>query len=504
MKIALACSVFPPEGSNGGMATFYLELSRALASLGHDVLVVTLTNAEDQSETVDGVRLERFHFDDEDYANLSTLGFLPFTSWYLSRAVHLHRRAAELIEDFAPDVFESPEHGFLGLLFQSAAHPLVIRCLCPAFQSMVLNGDDQRHPADWYLTSALEINFLRRADALTAPSKNLAGIVSDGTGIPAERFTIIKNPLACLDEQSPSDESYAEKSNAIAGMKSKTERKFPRLVFVGRVEQLKGCDLLVEMMPAVLKRFPDATLQVIGQEATAAGTDVPFSDQLRKRLEELDCVESVNFTGAVPRDQLQSMVSQSDLAIFPSRYDSSPYSCLETMSFGVPVLASNVGGIPEYIEHGVNGWLFPSENPARLADAVITLCSDSNLRLQLAAAGKESCLSQCNPLAVAKQTVEMYERTVSEFKNSTADGVKRIPIGEDKFVQALLSAFDDLVKTPYYRDRLNVDLQRVMQEVYQNGFTDGFQSGRHSIAANPAAAMMDGFKYLARSYKKKP
>lgn len=503
MKIALACSVFPPEGSNGGMATFYLELSRALASLGHDVLVVTLTDSEDKSETVGGVHVERIHFDDTEYSNLSNLGFLPFTAWYLSRAVHLHKRAAHLIEEFAPDVFESPEHGFLGLLFDSSSYPLIVRCLCPAFQSMVLNGDAQKHLVDWYLTTALEINFLRRADGLTAPSKNLAGIVSAEAGISSESFSIIKNPLACQNAVVLPAEETTATSRTFANGDSKNERKFPQLVFVGRVEQLKGCDLLVEMMPAVRARFPDATLKVIGHEAFTVGSEFPFSDELKKRLKELQCADSVTFTGAVPRDQLQAIVTQSDLAIFPSRYDSSPYACLEAMAFGVPVLASNVGGIPEYVEHGVTGWLFPSENPAKLADAVITLCSDKNLRAQLAAAGKESCLSQCSPQLVAHQTVALYERTISEFKSQGSEKLTRPGVREDKFVQALLSAFDDLIKTPYYSDRVNSDMQKLMVEVYQNAFNDGFQAGRRSIASDPAGALIDGIKYFSRSIKKK-
>ncbi|HIA51044.1 MAG TPA: glycosyltransferase family 1 protein [Candidatus Melainabacteria bacterium] len=486
MKIALACSAFPPDGANGGTATFYLELSRALASLGHDVLVVTLTQGEERSETVDGVRVERIHFDESQYVNLQTLGFVPFTAWYMSRAVHVQRHASALLEAFEPDVLECHEHGFFGMLLHSQNYPMIVRCLCPAFQSMALNGDEKRFPVDTHLVSALEIAFLQRADALTAPSSNLAGIISAHTGIPIERFEIIKNPLAPGEEVKP----------------SLAESQFPRLAFVGRVERLKGCDLLIEMLPAVLKRFPDASLTLFGQDGLSPGFEMSFREQLRIRANELGCSERVTFAGLIPHDQLSSRVTEADIAIFPSRYDSSPYACLEAMSFGVPIVASDVGGIPEYVEHGVTGLLFQSENAENLAAAVIALCSDSNLRSRIAAAGKESVLTMCSPRSVGTRTLELYERTLHNFRH---DGAGRSPghAADARVIVDLLAAFDDLVEKPYYRQRVDQELQTHMEEVYQEGVTAGFRAGRRSVASDPAGAMLDGLKFLARFYTKK-
>lgn len=481
MKIALACSAFPPDGANGGTATFYLELSRALASLGHEVLVVTLTRGAGSSDKVDGVQVERIHFDESQYANLQNLGFVPSTSWYMSRAVHMQKHAAELLNAFRPDVLECHEHGFFGLLLPSKDYPVVVRCLCPAFQSTAKNGDEKRFPVDSHLTAALEIAFIQRADALTAPSANLAGIVSEHTRIPIEQFEIIKNPLAG--------------SEPIA--RSKAESKFPQLVFVGRVEQLKGCDLLVEMMPEVLSRFPGASLTLIGEEPGSASVEVSFSQELRVRAAELGCLDRLTFAGLIPRHQLRERVTAADIAIFPSRYDSSPYACLEAMSFGVPIVASNVGGIPEYVEHGVTGMLFESENPAKLAEAVVDLSAHSDLRERIAGAGQERVLNMCNPRSIAEKTLELYEKTLQEFRN-TRDNKARTNVLDDRVIAALLAAFDDLVEKPYYRQRVDKELQMHMEEVYQNGVKAGFRAGRRSVAADPAGAMIDGLKFLAR------
>lgn len=486
MKIALACSTFPPDGANGGTATFYSELARALASLGHDVLVVTLTNEKACSEIVDGVRVERIFFDESQYQNLQLLGFVPFTAWYMSRAVHLYKHSIALLKEFEPDILECHEHGFLGLLLQSKDYPMVVRCLCPAFQSMALNGDDKRFPVDTNLTAALEIAFLQRADALTCPSSSLAGVISEKTGIPQKRFEIIRNPLT-------RDEAVACAAN---------ERNFPRLTFIGRVEHLKGCDLLVEIMPDVLKSFPDATLTFIGEEGKSPGMENSFSQQLRLRARESGCADRLTFAGLIPRNQLATSVRDADIAIFPSRYDSSPYACLEAMSLAMPVVASNVGGIPEYVENGITGMLFESENVASLANAVVALCKDAELRDKIAKSAQESVASMCNPRAVAMKTQELYEITLQEFKNGS-QRANKTNLLDDRVIGALLSAFDDLVETPYYRERLDSELKSHMEEVYQSGVRAGFRAGRRSIASNPAGAMIDGIKFLARSYKRK-
>lgn len=485
MKIALACSAFPPDGANGGAATFYLELSRALASIGHEVLVVTLTEGDERTELIEGVRVERIHFDESQYVNLQNLGFVPFTAWYMSRAVHLQKHAARLLEAFKPDVLECHEHGFFGLLLHSQKYPLIVRCLCPAFQSMVLNGDDKRFPVDSHITAALEIAFLQGASALTTPSLNLAGIISKQTGISIEQFEIIKNPLA-VRESARAQESA---------------RGFPRLVFVGRVEKLKGCDLLIEAMPAVLESFPGASLTFIGEEAISASEDISFSQQLRMRADELGCAGSLTFAGLLPRDRLAEKVVQSDIAIFPSRYDSSPYACLEAMSLEIPVVASRVGGIPEYVEHGVTGLLFELDNSANLAQEIIRLCADANLRTRIAKAGKQSVLTMCNPGAVARETQKLYEKALQMFqyeKGGQCSGVI-----DDRVKAGLLAAFDDLVEKPYFRQRVDNELQSCMEEAYQNGLKDGFYAGRRSVASDPAGAMLAGIRFLARFYTKK-
>jgi glycogen synthase len=483
MKIAFACSAFPPEGANGGMATFYSELAETLANNGHEILILTLTNGVERSEQQKNLRIERFSYVEEHYANLHDLGFIPTTAWFLARATHLYKKAAACIEQFQPDIIECPENGFLGLWFDTSKIPLVVRCLCPAFQSLKVNSPDTLNVVDWHIVSALETSFLNKAHSITAPSENLAKIISQHTGIALSKFKIIRNPLSSQFLKTKDD--LKELSSV-----SQNKENYPNLIFVGRVEKLKGCDLLVEMMPKIVSKYPKAHLTIVGYEGPITGLSTTYGDVLRDRLKEIDCLEYVSFTNSVSRSTLKNYLLAADIFVFPSRYDNSPYSCLESMSCGVPVIASAVGGIPEYIEHGVTGWLVNSEDPLSLSNAVINLASNNELRKQIATNGQQSVLNMCDPQVVAQQTSELYEQTIKDFKNSNTQNLSLTEtIVKDNIVKDLIFAFDDFVNNSYLIDKINNQLDHSIREnanlAWKGGWSRGFEEGQMSLIKDP-------------------
>ncbi len=469
MKVAFATYAFPPEGSNGGLATFYFELSRALVLLGHEVLVVTLSQHEDKSEIIDGVRVERIHFDESSTTNLANLAVLPSLSWFVPRMLQLQRKAAPLIDEFTPDVIECAEHGFLRLLDASnRKSPLVVRCLCPAVHAIAVNADAKTTVVDLNLLLAMEASLVRAADALTTPSANLAAIVAGYTGVPASEFRIIKNPLASVGEIQR--DAAIEKHSTVCDSAQETD--FPRMTFIGRVENLKGCDLLIEMLPEVLAKYPKARLTMIGQDAPIIGETYTLSDRLRERLKQLGCLERVRFTGAIPRHQIRHYLDETDFCIFPSRYDSSPFACLETMSYGIPVIATKVGGIPEYVEDGVSGMLVASESPAALAKAAIAMADDESLRMRLGRAGRESTLRDLDPAKIASETVELYDEAIHRY--AANQNYLRRRSGPDPILKSIIDAYDDFAANDYIGQARQV----LLDQAYVNGFEDGIKQGR--------------------------
>lgn len=460
MRIGIISSVYPPEGTSGGNAAFFYELANALVQQGHEVLVATLTNGESRTEEIRGVRVERVSFNSADYFNFSLMPWFAGLAWNLPRAVELYRKLKSVVNDFAPDVIECVDNGFEGLIWSiDSSYPLVLRSVCPQFHTINL-GFHQQDLVDKELVCALEVLALRAATSITTPSRSMANIIATACGIDIDSIRIIRNPLSMND--APSQASHVTESRSAGELK---------LLYIGRIEKLKGCDILVEALPTVLKAFPLAKIQFVGSPSPIPGTDVTFADILKVRLTELGLLDHCSFSGAVPREQLGQYSTEADICVFPSRYDSSPYACLEAMSRGAAVIASNAGGIPEYVEDGLSGILFQSEDSADLARKIIELGSNKAQLEKIRSSASQHVKKLCAPDTVAQQSVELYEEAIKLHKEKVPQK-KNTTASQDKVLSHFFRAFDDWSNEPYLRKLIDEKISYTWQEGYKQGFND--------------------------------
>ncbi len=176
----------------------------------------------------------------------------------------------------------------------------------------------------------------------------------------------------------------------------------PMVGVVARLEAEKGHPTLLDAWPQVLERFSDATLLIIGEGSREAA--------LREQAAALGISHSVIFTGR--RDDVPAVTKSLDVAVLPSYREAQGLTILEAMALSRPVIASNVGGIPEMIEDGKTGLLVPPHDPASLADAIVRLLVDHPLADTLGRAGHDLVHARfCVELMV--QTVEsIYDESV--------------------------------------------------------------------------------------------
>jgi glycosyltransferase involved in cell wall biosynthesis len=148
---------------------------------------------------------------------------------------------------------------------------------------------------------------------------------------------------------------------------------------VARLDPEKGHPTLLEAWPLVLHACPEAYLLIIGE-----GQRRP---ELERQAAELRVAHRVIFTGR--RDDIPAVTAALDVAVLPSYREAQGLSILEAMALRRPVVASNVGGIPEMIEDGVSGLLVPPHDPPALANAIIRLLRDHPLADTLGRAGHD-------------------------------------------------------------------------------------------------------------------
>ncbi|SDK06314.1 phosphatidylinositol alpha-1,6-mannosyltransferase [Streptomyces indicus] len=162
----------------------------------------------------------------------------------------------------------------------------------------------------------------------------------------------------------------------------------PVVVCVSRLVPRKGQDTLIEAMPLILAKVPDAVLLIVGGG--------PYEKELRKLAAETGVAGSVHFTGAVPWSELPAHYGAGDVFAMPCRtrrggldVEGLGIVYLEASATGLPVVAGDSGGAPDAVLDGETGWVVRGGSPEEAADRVTTLLLDPELRARMGERGRE-------------------------------------------------------------------------------------------------------------------
>ncbi len=155
--------------------------------------------------------------------------------------------------------------------------------------------------------------------------------------------------------------------------KTKREDEGPRILYVGRLSRDKGVQHLLRAAPKVLNVFPATKLVIVGQ-------DYGYRPTLERLAQNLGISGSVSFAGRAPNEDLPAIYQSSDLFVLPSELEAFGIALIEAMAMGVPVIASDHGGMRCVIENGKTGALFEPGNSDHLASVIIELLSNDEFR----------------------------------------------------------------------------------------------------------------------------
>jgi len=360
LRILVTTGIFPPDV--GGPATYVPGMAEALASRGHEVTVVApqerLVPCPIANPSYRLVRFQRAHY-------------LRYANFF----VELGRALATIMREArACDVLFVNGLGLPAVLASRlAGKPMVVKVvgdeaweLAHARGWTTLNLDRFQGAHSgwlrvlkwWYYLAA------RRARAVIVPSRYLAYIV-EGWGIPHNQIHMVYNAFL-LPEQPE-------------GQWPDVELPLPfyqgfRLVTVGRLVPHKCIDTII----ATLGRMEDATLMVVG--------DGPQRPALQALVQRLALADRVLLTGRLSQKEVGSLLARyADVLILNSIYEGLPHILLEAAYWGVPVVATSVGGTPEIVEDERTGLLIPPDSPDDLLAALQRLQGDVGLRDRLAA-----------------------------------------------------------------------------------------------------------------------
>jgi glycosyltransferase involved in cell wall biosynthesis len=179
----------------------------------------------------------------------------------------------------------------------------------------------------------------------------------------------------------------------------------PLVVCVSNFYPYKGHAELVEAAARVVRRFPDATFLLVGRDS---GT----LEETKSRVRERGLDGAMRFLGS--RTDVPDFLRASDLFVHPSREEGFSNAVLEAMSAGLPVVAFDVGGNAEAVEHGVTGLLAPERDPAALGAAMGELLADADRRRAMGEAGRKRAAESFSLDRMVAEMEEMYGSLAGE------------------------------------------------------------------------------------------
>jgi len=268
----------------------------------------------------------------------------------------------------------------------------------------------------------LERMACQSADAIVTVSGAMKDVLETAHGVPKDKICVVHNGFDPGPFTTQPSEDEARRARARLG----TSGAEPVVVYAGRLTRQKGVLPLLRSAARVIEQVPEVVYALAGTPTTREG-------QTDERLELLDQMDAlftqhpglarrVRSLGNLSRPELAHVYHQAAIAAVPSVYEPFGYAAVEAMAAGVPVVATDVGGLPEIVQHDETGLLVPVEKPAHrehrvdegaLVEAQLRLLRDRALAERLARRGREHVISRFTHERMARETLELYRCCLS-------------------------------------------------------------------------------------------
>lgn len=209
------------------------------------------------------------------------------------------------------------------------------------------------------------------------------------SGVPANMITTIYNGI---------DLSKFENVKGTLREELSLAPDIPIVGIVARLVPEKGYEYAINAFYQVLKVFPSALLVIIGEG--------PLRESLKEMCVRLGIENNVVFMGY--RQDVENLVADFDVFVLPSVSEGLGLALLEAMALGKPAVATEIGGIPEVIKHGVNGILVPAGNDKYLAEGIIKVLSDKNQAKMLGREAQKTVFQKFSSKTMIENTEEVY------------------------------------------------------------------------------------------------
>jgi len=342
----------------GGMSVYVLELARELGKCGH--LVDVYTRVHDPKDKLIyelGPNARLIHLRAGKDGEIHKLAVYPHLPDFARHLENFRRRNHLQYDLVYSHYWLSAWVGRHLQVWWGVPHMVMFHTLGAVKNAL---GVGEAEPE---LRLRTEECLVRNCHRIVAATPREKEHLISYYGAPPENISIIPCGVN-LELFRPVDKEIARQQLGLDGGKY--------ILFVGRIEPLKGVDKLLRAM-TYLTSEPRPKLLVIGGENSRDEVE-----RLRRLSRELKIADSVSFLGVVRQEELPRFYSAADVCVVPSHYESFGLVTLESLACGTPVVATRVGGNESIIRQGETGYVVPDNTPHLLAEKIALILSRSN------------------------------------------------------------------------------------------------------------------------------
>ena len=387
MKILFVCKSLPHR-CQGGIQTHVWKLSEWLGRFGHQVSILTAGRwrTGEQTYMLDGRQIIEVPYLS---GHRSPIFSLFLEEWLFNRAAAKWLRRSASAFDI---VHLQGRSGFLfhkGHIKTPVVNTLHGLIAVENRREGETNWRDIDRKIHQWWASRQERRALQNANKLIAVSDEMLDEIRTEIQKPSVRAAILAKTVKIYNGiDAPPDPSVFT-----------NETQPNQLLFVGRLRRIKGVYPLLE---AMIQLPPSVKLTFVG--------DGPERRNMMRFVLRNGLSEQVAFIGALPNDAVFREIRRCSALILPSFHESQGIALMEANICGKPVLASDIDGVREVVQHNVNGLLFAPHNPQAIVVAIKTLLENPNKAQRMGETGRQIMRAQFSWEQIARQTVAVYDQ----------------------------------------------------------------------------------------------
>jgi D-inositol-3-phosphate glycosyltransferase len=350
----------PGIGDTGGMSIYIRELTAELTEQGHHVDIYTRSQDPTLPEVIElspGARQIHIHAGDPvDLDKLVIYAHAPDVACKTEG----FRKAHDLHYDIIFSHYWIS--GISGLYLQAwwqIPHVVMFHTL-GAVKNNIGIGEDEPE-----LRIQEETLIARECDRIIASTENEKYLLKEHYNVPSEKVSVVSCGVNTRLFR-PLDKYQSKKALGLGSEKI--------ILFVGRIERLKGIDRLIQSMSDLQDIKPK--LLIVGEDGNRQGE----TEKLKVLVGKLGINDRVNFRGLAKYEKLPLYYNAADVCVLPSYYESFGLVPLESLACGTPVVSTDVGNLRNIIRQGETGYVLPDNRPERLAEKIRLILSGNTLR----------------------------------------------------------------------------------------------------------------------------